>query len=304
MINYYKRTVRQKNIKKIPSFQIGCLINVVNPDKKEIDYLVKKFKLDRHNLRSGLDPNEIPRLDDVNNVKYIFTSFVSNVKKHSIDTYLIVIGGNFILTLSKNQPDFFKKILNDEIKFITTQKLKCLINLFSLINEGFEETTIDIIKSVQAKKRLSVNQIREEGINVLLEQEDTLNDFVSSYYYINLLYERIIKRINFYEQDKEILEDLIVEGNQGFNLCKSSLKTISNIRNYYTILLSNRLNNIITILTIFTILVSFPSAISGIYGMNLRLPLEKNPAAFYYILLFVGLSWVLFLSYLKKKKII
>ena len=138
----------------------------------------------------------------------------------------------------------------------------------------------------------------------MLEQEDTLNDFVSSYYYINLLYERIIRKIKFFEQDKEILEDLIVEANQGFNLCKSSLKTISNIRSYYDILLSNKLNNIITILTIFTILISFPAAISGIYGMNIILPLQKNPFTFRYILIFVGIVWMGFILYLKKKKIV
>ena len=62
MIKYYKRTISQKSIKEISGFQIGCWINVVDPTKKEIDYLVKKFKLDERNLKSGLDPNEIPRL--------------------------------------------------------------------------------------------------------------------------------------------------------------------------------------------------------------------------------------------------
>ena len=93
--------------------------------------------------------------------------------------------------------------------------------MFSLINENFEQTTVDIVKAVQAKKRLSIREMKEEELNILLEQEDTLNDFVSSYYYINLLYERVIRKIEFFEQDKEILEDLIVEGNQGFNICKS-----------------------------------------------------------------------------------
>lgn len=304
MIKYFKRTIQQESIKEISTFQIGCWINAVDPTKKEIDYLVKKFKLDERNLKSGLDPNEIPRLDFVDETIYIFTNVILSIQRHTVGTYLIAIGKNFILTLSKGEPDFIEKVLKGEVRFITTQKLKCLINLFSLINENFEKTTIDIIKLVQAKKSLSIRELKEEELNTLLEQEDVLNDFVSSYYYINLLYERVIRRIKFFEQDKEILEDLIIEGNQGFNLCKSSLKTISNIRGYYDILLSNKLNNIITILTIFTILVSFPAAISGIYGMNVALPLQKHPQVFYYILIFVGAIWIAFVLYLKKKKII
>jgi len=254
-------------------------------------------------LKSGLDPNEIPRLDFVGKTIYIFTNVIFNIQRHTVGTYLIVIGRNFVLTLSKSEPDFIEKILRGEIRFITTQKLKCLIELLSLINEDFEKTTIDIVKSVQFRKRLSIGEMKVGEINSLLEQEDILNDFVSSYYYVNLLYERIIRRIKFFEQDKEILEDLIVEGNQGFNLCKSSLKTISNIRGYYDILLSNKLNNIITILTIFTILISFPAAISGIYGMNVVLPLQDNPLVFYYLLVFMGTIWIGFILYLKKKKV-
>jgi len=304
MITYYKKTVQDKVIKKLPKFKVGSWINVVSPTKKEIDFLVKKFKLDKRNLASGIDQNEIPRIDSVDGIQYIFTNILFNVDDRLVGTYLIVVGKSFILTLSEKQPNFVDKILESEVDFSTTQKLKCLIKLFSLINEDFEKTTISIVKAVQARKRLSIDEMREKDLKLLLEQEDILNDFVSSYYYINLLYDRVIRKIDFFEQDKEILEDLVVEANQGFNLCKSSLKTISNIRNYYVILLSNKLNKIINVLTVFTILISFPSAISGIYGMNVALPLQQDPFVFYYIVGFVGLLWVAFVFYLKKKNII
>ena len=121
---------------------------------------------------------------------------------------------------------------------------------------------------------------------------------------MRLIYERIMKKAKFFEADKEIIEDLMVEANQGFDLCKSSLKTISNIRDYYLVILSNKLNRIITVLTIFTILISIPAAISGIYGMNIALPLQKNPLAFSYIILLMVLIWMGMLFYFKKKNII
>ena len=131
-----------------------------------------------------------------------------------------------------------------------------------------------------------------------------MNNLVSSYYHMNLLYERIVKKIDFFEQDKEIIEDLITESDQGFNLCKSSLRNISNIREYYDISLSNRLNRIITILTIFTIIVSIPAAISGIYGMNVLLPFQTKPWAFYLISGIIVMICLGLFYYLKKKRII
>ena len=303
MISYFKRTIKDSSMRIISGMEIGCWISVVNPSSSEIEYLVKKFHLDRRNLESGLDQNEIPRLDFVGDDVYLFAKNVSLCQKGEIETFLIVITKKFILTLSRTEPDFVKEILGGKIKFITTQKLKCLIKLFSLMNANFEKLTIELVKKVQAEKK-PTRELEERELNNLLEQENILNNLVSSYYYMNLLYERSVRRIKFFEQDREIIEDLITEATQGLNLCKSSLKNISNLRSYYVIFLSNKLNKIITVLTVFTIIISIPAAISGIYGMNVLLPLAKNPLIFYYLILLIIGIWVGFVFYLKRKRII
>ncbi len=307
MITYSKKTIRDKKIKKIPSVEKGCWINVVNPTEEEIGILVNEFKLDKQNLISGLDHNELPRVDFVENDIYIFVKTITPYSKFqnyktNLDTYLVVITEKFILTLSVNEPNFVKNILNNKVEFVTTQKLKCLIRLFFLINREFEKSTIDIVKIVNAKK-VQTSKLKERDVSNLLQQEDILNNLVSSYYYMNLLYERLVKKLQFFEEDKEIIEDLIVEANQGFNLCKSSLKALSNIRDYYMISLSNKLNKTITILTIFTIFISIPAAISGIYGMNVRLPFQGNFLSFYYVLLIIAALCVMLFLYFKKKKL-
>jgi len=301
MISYYRRKIGEEKIKKLSSFQIGSWVSVVDPSEEEIKYLWQKFKLDKRNLYSGLDENEIPRLDFIGSNIYVFNKDILPSRK--IQTILIVIGKKFILTLSKQEPSFQSKILGEKVEFFTTQKLKCLIKILFLINESLEKDTIKIVKDVQITK-LSKKELTEKNLEELLEKEDFLNGLVSSYQYMRLVYERAIKRIPFFREDKELLEDLIEETNQGFNLCKSSLKTISNIRKYYDILLSNKLNKIITILTIFTVLISLPAAISGIYGMNIALPFQKNPLAFWYIVGIILIAWILFIVYLRKNKII
>ena len=159
------------------------------------------------------------------------------------------------------------------------------------------------MRSVNSKRE-ALTKLNERDINILLEHEAVLNSFVSSYYYTNLIYERILKNVKFFEEDKEIINDLMIEAHQGFDLCKSSLKTISNIRNHYVILLSNKLNNIITLLTVLTVFISVPAAVSGIYGMNVALPFESNPLIFYYIILFIWAVWMGFFLFFKRKRII
>lgn len=302
MIVYYKRKIGDKEIREINNFEIGCWINVISPSEEEINFLSKKFKLDKRNLLSGLDENELPRLDIIDEKVYILTKAV--ISEGDIETFLITIGENFILTLSEKEPQFIRKvILENKIDFFTTQKLKSLVKILLLINEDFEKITRSLTKEIKKMARLK-EDLTEKDLEDLLAKENSLNDLVSFYYYMDLLYRKIIKKIDFFEQDQEIVKDLIEEVNEGFNMCKSSLKSASNIRNYYEILLSGKLNKIMTVLTIFTILISLPAAISGIYGMNILLPFQKNPFAFFYIMGVISLTWAIFIIYLKKIKII
>ena len=306
MISYYKRTIQDKSIREIHQLEIGCWANVVDPSPEEIDYLVRKFGLDKRNLESGLDQNELPRLDFVKEDIYVFAKAVirkSNINNMGIETYLIIISRSLILTLSRREPGFVEKILKGRVKMITTQKLKSLIELFSLIDESFEIMTVNIVKNIQSKGRLGESFEKKE-LEVLLGQENILNNLVSFYQKMNMLYGRVARKLNFFARDKEIVEDLIIESAQRLALCESSLKTISNIRSYYVILLSNKLNRTINVLTVLTIIISLPAAISGIYGMNIALPAQRNPYIFYYISFFIVIMWLIFIFYLKKKKVI
>jgi magnesium transporter len=301
MINYYKRKIGGKRIKIIDSFENGCWINVVDPSSEEINFLCKKFKLEKRNILSGLDENEIPRLEFVEDNFCVFTKIILPVRR--IQTFLIVIEKNFILTLSKEAPIFLERIFSGEVEAYTTQKLKSLIKILFLNDEVFEKETIKVVKSVQLLESQR-EEIMEEQLEDLLKKEKFLNNLVSSCYYLILLYERMIKKVDFFKEDEELIKDLIEEINEKFNICKSSLKTISNIRNHWTIILSNRLNKTITILTVFTIFITIPAAISGVYGMNVILPLQDNHFAFYCIVGIIVFTWVIFIGYLKKRKII
>ncbi len=300
MISYFKRTIRDKGLRKLPGFETGCWINVVAPTKKELDFLEKKFKLNKQNLESGLDANEIPRVEIEEGRYYIFLKSISFNLEGGMETILIVLDESFIMTLARNKLSFLSKLERGEVNFFTTQRKKVLLKIFSLLDEEFERATLEIVKKVKSERRLS-EAFGEKEINDLLLQEDKLNDLVFTYYYSILVYKKIIKSIQFFEEDQELIEDLIIEAEQGFNLCKSSLKTISNIRNSAFIFLSNRLNRAINLLTVLTILISIPAAVSGIYGMNLILPFQNSPYAFYYVMGIIFSLWILFIIYLRKK---
>src|SRR3989344_1482694 len=303
MIEYLIRSLKDEKLVKIENFKKGCWISVVDPSEKELKDLVDEYNLDEKNLLAGLDKNELPRVEFINKDVYIFFKIIPSDNKKELHTLLVIITENFILILSKYKPGFIDNILEGKIEFITTQKLKCLLKIMSMINKEFEKATSSTVRLVNSKRK-AFSELTNEDITDLLEQEEILNSFISSYQYTGLVYDRVLTKLKFFEQDKGIIEDLMIEAKQDSDLCKSSLKTILNIRDHFVVLLSNKLNKVITLLTVFTVFISVPAAVSGIYGMNVLLPFQDNPTIFGYIVLFIGLIWLVFLWYFNKMKIL
>ena len=66
--------------------------------------------------------------------------------------------------------------------------------------------------------------------------------------------------------------------------------------------ISNKMNDIMKSFTVIASLLLIPMLVSGIYGMNVALPMQNNPNAFYTIMLFILLSVIATILFFKLKK--
>ncbi len=302
MITFYKRESKNGELRDLKAFESECWIQVTNPDEEELRDIEKTYQLDRELLEAALDENELPRFDTYEQRNYIFIKTL-NHEGTKLGTILIALGDNFILTLARNEPPFLRNFLNGSEEFATSQKRKFLLKMLFACNDEMEKATVRVVRNVQHSRK-AAEDLKDEDMSNLLVYEDFLNNLVSTYYYVNLLYLKLLRKIDFVEKDKASLDDLIVESTQGMNTCRASLKTISNVRDYHTAVLTNRLNRTIKVLTIFTIFITIPAAISGLYGMNVMLPGGENGRAFWYIIAAILTLWSGFYYFLKKKEII
>lgn len=81
------------------------------------------------------------------------------------------------------------------------------------------------------------------------------------------------------------LHDIWVEHNQALSMCQIQKEIVSQISATFSSIVSNNLNIIMKILTSITIVLTIPSIIGGIYGMNVKIPFTDSPIAFWLILL-------------------
>jgi magnesium transporter len=108
--------------------------------------------------------------------------------------------------------------------------------------------------------------------------------------------------LKFYREDQDLFDDMLNSIRQSVDICQVNLKSIKSLRESYQILFTNRLNKIIQFLTAFTIVMTIPTIIASLYGMNVELPLAGSKFAFLYVLFFssFGIAAFLFLFYKKK----
>jgi len=79
----------------------------------------------------------------------------------------------------------------------------------------------------------------------------------------------------------------MLSNKQLIELSDDSIRTIVNIREAYSTIMTNNLNRVIKLLTSVTVILTVPTMIASIYGMNVNIPFADKPWAFFAILLFM-----------------
>lgn len=285
MIKFYYRNVKEKKVKTSSRFKAGVWIYVENPSDKELERLSQKYKLDKNLLKDALDQYEVPRMELENGITYIFTR-VPHYEEDVITTIplLIAISPEFILTLSSKRLEPLEIFRNNQIEFYTTQKTKFFIQIFSAINRKYSHLLTKIERGVMGAK-VRLEKIKNKDIVQLVNFEEILSDFLTALIPTNNTLQKLLAGgyLKLYEEDRNLIEDLFLDNRQLIETCKTVLKSIVNIRDAYSTIMTNNLNQIIKFLTALTIILTVPTIISSFYGMNVKLPLQDAWWAFWAI---------------------
>lgn len=309
MIKYFYKSLRSQTVKELKTPQRGTWIHVEAPTQKEIEELVKRFNLELGFLEDALDEDEMPRLEREGEQGYIFVRYAYKTPDGDMDTapLLIVFDTELVLTMSLFHIPAVDTLLKGKIDFATTQRTKLILLILAQISDqydGFISVSSRKIKSIRS--RLRGKGITNQDLIDFVTIEDELNEFHSSLQPTNATLRRLLagKQLKFFEEDQDIVEDLLLNNEQSIEAIRSNLKSIANIRESYAAISANRLNRTLTILTVATILISVPGFAMGIYSLNIPLPFQHTGWIFWVIM---GLNVTLISSVIyvvRKKRVI
>ena len=305
MITIYQKTIKDKRFKKLKTHRVGSWVMVENPTEEELVEISKKLSLKESLLRDAVDFNEVPRVEvEKNGDVYIFTQVpYGDGAKAFTAPLLIVVASNWIVTVSQREFPFKINTLNKKLEFTTTQKVKLLLQLLTEINSAYNTSMTTINRKVRS---LGVNleKVTNKDIAQFVSYETVLNDFLSNLIPMNQALNRLLlgKIVQLYENDEELVEDLALASGQLIEVAKASLKAIVNIREAYTTIVTNNLNKVIKLLTALTIILTVPTIVASLYGMNVTLPGADSPDAFFWILGGTGLTMAVLLAIFVKNR--
>lgn len=286
MINYYYKNRNNDKLQSLSEYKVGSWISVEDPTEKELIDLASKLNLEEDILLDALDPFEVPRIEKEANTTYVFARFAHKLEdKITTSPVLLVVSTNFILTVSVKSLPFLDKFTQNKIDFFTTQKTKLLMLFFVEMNKDYQRLVNAIHKNIRNISS-DLEQIDNKDISTFVKFETLFNDFLFGLEPTKLTFKKFSsgKYVKLYEEDEDLIEELIVDNEQLILLCKSNQKGIYNIRESHSSVVSNNLNKTMKLLTSVTVILTIPTMVSSFYGMNIALPLQDNPLAFLLIL--------------------
>lgn len=300
MITYYFRTIRDKETKKLSDYRRGAIEVISHAVEEDIKHVAESVNLEVADLVDIFDIQEIPRMEIEDDVVLLFVRAPLPLEdKQLIETqlYMIVYKKKQLYVITNGSADLFTETL-DRSKTATTQPAKLLLQFLLKLSKKYTQYINEVARRVDEKRRIMA-YATDGDIAQLVNYEAILNEYVSVLSPMRRICEALVHRpqMGWYEDDKDLIEDLLNSLGQSQDVCIVNLKKIQSIRDSFQIVFTNRLNQTVKLLTSVTILLTIPTLIASIFGMNVELPIS-HPQAFWMVMLislcFIVLVVILF----------
>lgn len=276
MIRFYK--TENNHILEIDQITEGCWINVISPTADEISYLVDQLKIDQDFIRSSLDEEESSRIETEDDQTLVIVDIPFRTREDH-DTVLyttrpigIIITETNIITICLQDNPIINDFTNGTVRNAHTQ-LKTRFLLRLLLRGATQYLTylkqIDKITS-NLEEKLD-KSMKNRLLMQLLGLEKSLVYFSTSLKADEVTLEKILRGrvIKMYEEDQDLLEDVLIEVKQAIEMSSIYSRTLSSTMEAFSSVINNNLNIVMKILTSVTVLLEIPNMIFSFYGMNI-----------------------------------
>lgn len=318
MIEIFKTNDVLKKIEKVEKIEKGVWINLCLPTEEEINYVIEKTGVDRGFIENSLDTEERSHIDIEED--QILVSINVPIKERSakstkvrryttIPLGMIIVRDDYIITVSSEKLDVLKNISSERIilgEFATYKKSRIVFQVLYKVAEEYIMFLDIINRDIEKFEDKLEKTMQNQELVKLIHFQKSMIYFDAALKSNQSVMERLKrgKIIKLYEEDEDILEDAAIENRQAMEMVTTYSEILNGMIEVFGTMVSNNLNLVMKFLTSITILISVPTLISSILGMNVAFPFATGVIGFWIVMGISVLATVLTWVYLKKKDLI
>ncbi|HUF00294.1 MAG TPA: magnesium transporter CorA family protein [Anaerolineales bacterium] len=293
MLTIYKTTAQ--GLEQLESMANGAWVKAIDPTPEEIKQLVA-WGIEPDYINYSLDLDEMPRMERDEEYTFILIRIPHSQLNSDIPYITIPLGilikSNFIVTICRYDKEMFNVLANGKYRLLKTGKrYRFALYIFLETATRYLTHLREINRMTEAIEDQLQKSTRNREVLELLKYQKSLTYFSTALRSNEVMMERVQRTqiFNYYEDDQDLLEDVLTENQQAIQMTSIATELLAAMMDAFASIISNNLNAVMKILAVITIIISLPTIVASFYGMNVDLPFQTHPLAFW---LTVGISAV------------
>jgi len=290
----------QKNLRKVTDIAEATWVHIENPSEEETRFITSYFNIPEDFIMDAVDPYEVPRKEiiktkDNGTVFYLLFLFPAIVeqkkeyKNYATQPIGFIFVGNTLISVTSRLPEYLRLFHSKHSAKNTNPNdaFQIFLHFVWQLTDTYVKYLQEIDRSIMLLEKQITNSTENELFYKLIAIHKSLVYFGTAISRNQPLIEYLysIEKVFSSEENETLAHDIIVVSEQAGSMADESNQMIDQLSEVFSSVISNNLNNIMKVLTTITIIMTIPTIIGAFWGMNVSLPLEDNPAAFWLILL-------------------
>ena len=266
----------QGKMTPLDAVEDGSWVNLVNPTEDELTTVASVMGVEPSFLRAPLDEEETSRIDKEDGQTLIIVDTPAMEQDETGVVYStlplgIIVTESHIITVCLKETSVVRDLQEGRVKDVRTQqRTRFILNILLLVAKRFLKYLHQIDKTYKHMERQLYKTQRNKELIQLLDLEKSLVYFNTALKADEVTLEKILRgrAVALYEEDQDLLEDVLIEIRQAIEMAQIYSSIISSMMDAFSSVISNNLNVIMKVLTSITILLTIPNIIFSFYGMN------------------------------------
>ena len=299
----------------VDSLERGVWACLTAPTNEELAYVADTLEIDFDDLTAATDPEERARVQVEDGYSLVLFDVPVTDTRNDVNTYdtiplgVILARGCVVTVCSEDAPLLGILSRNGMRGLDTTKPINFLYQILYQNALMYQRALHSIDRRRTAFEERIGSPASEEDLIGMHELESTLVYLSTSLRGNANVLRRVDRsvRIRGNEDDEELLDDAIIENQQAIEMAMIYHDIIDGTRELFSQVMESRLNFVMQRLTSITLILSIPTVIGGLYGMNVNLeymPLALGPHGFGIICLMCVIICAILAWWLWKRKML